>query len=855
MAKFIRLVIHANLPEELQPLDPIARNLRWCWDHEAIDLFRRIDPDLWEEVGHNPIRLLGEVKQRILVRLAGDDAFLAHMERVSERLRRYLEHQDTWYARVQKNDGGNDGPEWVAYFSMEFGLAESLPIYSGGLGVLAGDFLKSNSDLGIPLVGVGLLYQQGYFQQYLNSDGWQQEEYPDLSFTELPIRPAASPEDGGPVVVQVPLPGRQLQARVWEAAVGRVRLFLLDTNIEQNLPEDRTISFKLYGGDRELRLRQEILLGIGGVRALVAMGREVDVFHMNEGHSAFLSLERIRRLMVGGKLTFAEAREAVRATSVFTTHTPVPAGNDYFEPGLITRYLADYAGEMGLELEELMGLGRLDPANQGERFCMTVLALKCSAHRNAVSRLHGVVSREMWRGLWPEHEAEEVPIGHVTNGVHLGTWVNKDLSSLFDSYLGPAWREDLPHPEVWERIRAIPNIEIWRSHERRRERLVGFARQRLAEYYHKRGASAATISDVTEVLDSRVLTIGFARRFATYKRADLLFSDPDRLARILGNRERPVQIIFAGKAHPRDDAGKKLIQRIMHFARETRFWSRIVFLENYDMNTARRLVQGCDIWLNLPRRPMEASGTSGMKAVFNGALHLSVLDGWWAEAWRPGLGWAVGRGEVYAGPEIQDRVEASALYDLLERDVVPLFYDLSDTGIPRGWVEMMKESMATLIPTFSTARMVEEYLVHFYKPAASLVHQLSRDSYQGARELAGFRQRVESTWDKVKVEEVLCRAGALPRVGEHFAVEANMDLGGLKPEEVTVEAIYGPLDPHGRFREKYSLLLEPGEKRSPRLTTFGGRIEARWSGPFGVKVMVTPNHPLLCDRKGWGFVQ
>ncbi len=857
MAKEVHFVVHARLPKGLEVLETLAKNLFWSWNHDAIDLFRRIDADLWERVGHNPIRLLGEAAQERLEDLARDEAFLANMRRILEEQARYLEGLYCWYQQTGREGGPpGDGKEhpWVAYFSMEFGITECLPIYSGGLGMLAGDCLKSASDLGIPVVGVGILYQQGYFQQYLNSDGWQQEEYPDLDFHKIPVSPAVSPGNRGPVVISVPMEKREVQARVWEAALGRNRLILLDTNIEQNSPEDRRISFQLYGGDVENRIKQEILLGIGGCRAMEALNLAPSVFHMNEGHSAFLALERVRCLVEKTGLEPEDALEAVRATSVFTTHTPVPAGNDYFAPDLVLKYLGDYAQSIGFSPERFLGLGRIRPSDPSEQFCMTVLALRTSAHRNGVSRLHGQVSREMWKDIWPGLDTDDVPIGHVTNGVHPPTWVSKDMAALFDSYLNPAWKEDLPDPNMFQRIRSIPAPEIWRSHERRRERLVGFARQRLQQFYALRGASRSTVAGLAEVLDPGALTIGFARRFAEYKRADLLFKDPDRLARILGDPDRPVQIIFAGKAHPRDDRGKSIIQKILHYARERRFWSKVVFLENYDQDTARRMVQGVDVWLNLPRRPMEASGTSGMKAAFNGALHVSVMDGWWDEAWNPEIGWAVGRGEVYDTPEMQDQVEASALYDLLEGEVIPLFYERGRDGLPRRWVEMMKESMATLIPKFNASRMVRDYLVRFYKPAATLLEKLKKDRFQGARTLGAFRRKIQAAWDGVKVEDMVCATGDEPRVGDRVRVEVTLRLGEISPSEVAVTLVYGPMAPDGSFRKKEIAPLAPSGFSGPGLFTFSGDFVVDSTGSFGVKAYVTPDHPLLYDRLGWGFV-
>ncbi|MFW6330715.1 MAG: alpha-glucan family phosphorylase, partial [Gemmatimonadota bacterium] len=586
--------VRARLPETLAPLRTIAHNLYWSWNHKAIALFRRLDAELWEQVDHNPVRLLDDVAQERLEEAATDEAFLAHLDAVARELAGYEAASSTWFRRLH---GAQAGP-LVAYFSAEFGITECLPIFSGGLGVLAGDHLKGASDLGLPLVGVGLLYQEGYFHQQLTQAGWQQELYHEHDFEALPIR--REERDGRPLRISVPHPGRKVHAHIWRAQVGRVPLFLLDTNIPDNGPEDRNITDRLYGGDLELRLRQEVLLGIGGIRALATLGLEPPILHMNEGHSAFAALERTRRAMAAHGLEFDAAREAASAGTVFTTHTPVPAGHDAFPAELVQRYLGEYARSLGIPFDRFLGLG---VAHLGEPFSMTVLALRLSAVSNGVSRLHGTVSRSMWKGLWPGLPQREVPIGHVTNGVHLPSWISRDMDELYDRYLGPRWREEPGDPEIWRRADRIPAEELWRTHERRRERLVAFARRRLRRQLLHRGAPDSALRNAAEVLDPAVLTIAFARRFATYKRALLLFSDPDRLARILNDPDRPVQVVISGKAHPRDSEGKALIQRIVEIAREERFRCRVVFLENYDLATARYLVQGADIWLNTPRRP------------------------------------------------------------------------------------------------------------------------------------------------------------------------------------------------------------------------------------------------------------
>lgn len=645
------------LPVALERLRDLAFNLRWAWNHDTIELFRRLDSDLWESSGHNPVLMLGAIDQTQLEAAAADEGFLAHLDRVAHEFDAYLAGESTWF---QRTHGASDGP-LVAYFSAEFGLTECLSIFAGGLGILAGDHLKSASDLGIPLVGVGLLYQQGYFRQYLNEVGWQQEADIDNDFHNLPVSLARRP-DGTPVTVEVEYAGHPVFAQVWRAQAGRVALYLLDTNVPLNHPVDRHITHQLYGGDQEIRIKQEMMLGIGGYRALQALGLSPMVYHMNEGHAAFLALERVRWLMQRHSLGFAEAREVAAASLVFTTHTPVEAGHDRFPADLMDRYFTDYSRHLGLSRYEFLGLGRLDPNHDSEAFCMTVLALRLADHSNGVSQLHGQVSRRMWQGLWPGVPEDEIPIEYVTNGVHSRSWISLEMNHLYDRYLGPRWREEPADRTIWQRAERIPAEELWRTHERRRDRLVAFARRRLRAQLEHRGAPQVEIEAADEVLDPGALTIGFARRFAPYKRATLLLADEARLARLLNNPDRPVQLIFAGKAHPRDEAGKRLCQQIAVLARKPEFRHRVVFLEDYDLAVARYLVQGADIWLNNPRRPMEASGTSGMKAAANGVLNLSTLDGWWDEAYQPEVGWAIGRREVDDNSALQDQVEAEALY-------------------------------------------------------------------------------------------------------------------------------------------------------------------------------------------------
>ncbi|MGC9972760.1 MAG: alpha-glucan family phosphorylase [Bryobacteraceae bacterium] len=841
-----------SLPAPIEGLRVVAYNLRWAWNHEAIELFRRLDRDLWESSGHNPVLMLGAIEQDKLEAAARDDAFLAHLNRVSDELESYLTGESTWFHKMCSHQA--DKP-LVAYFSLEFGLTECLSIFAGGLGILAGDHLKSASDLGIPLVGVGLLYQQGYFRQYLNQAGWQQEEYPNNDFHNLPVSPACG-RDGKLLVVEVAFPGRQVKAQVWRVQVGRVALFLLDTNFSGNArPEDRDITDQLYGGDHEMRIRQEIVLGIGGYRVLEALGLEPTVYHMNEGHSAFLALERVRRLMETRRLAFAEASQLASASLVFTTHTPVEAGHDYFSVEQMDRYFGDYARALGISRQEFLALGRRSPSDDGE-FCMTVLALRLASYRNGVSKLHGQISRRMWQPLWPGVPVEEIPIGHITNGVHFRSWISLEMNQLYDRYLGPNWREEPANSDVWNRVHTIPAEELWRTHERRRERLVSWARLRVLNQRIRRSASPAEIEAADEVLDPDALTIGFARRFATYKRATLLLRDLDRLKRILSDAARPVQLIFAGKAHPRDDAGKELIRQITTFSRQKELGRSLVFLEDYDMAVARYLVQGVDVWLNTPLRPQEASGTSGMKAAANGALNLSTLDGWWDEVWRSpgrpeGIGWAIGKGETYDNREYQDQVEAEALYDLLERDVIPTFYERGADRLPRRWIGHMKASISTLCRFVNTHRMVSDYTCQFYAKAHAQFRRLEADGAARTKALAAWMARVRAGWQHVRVEAVEDGPGAALLVGTIIGARARIQLGPLTPDDVAVEMYLGRLDPAGEILEaELTPMRSTGRDAQGRYLFEATPVPCSKSGLHGFTVRVRPHHADLPAADG-----
>ena len=830
--------VSPSLPDALEDLRTLAFNLRWAWNHDSIELFRRLDDDLWESSGHNPVLMLGLIDQAQLEAAASDQGFLAHLDRVSRHLDEYMT-KPTWFDRTHERDAED---VLTAYFSAEFGLTECLEIFAGGLGVLSGDHLKSASDLGLPLVGVGLLYQQGYFCQYLNDAGWQQERREENDFYNLPLA-LERDADGAPLTIEVPYPGRRVAAQIWRVQVGRIRLYLLDTNIPANASQkDRDITDNLYGGDRELRIHQELMLGVGGCRALEALGLAPLVLHLNEGHPAFAALERIRQLVRDHGLSFDQAREAAAAGMVFTTHTPVPAGHDYFAPDLVLRYFSDYAQEMGLAEQTFLDLGREDPGDTQAPFCMTTLGLRLTTRQNAVSRLHGETTRRMWQGLWPGVPRPEAPITHITNGVHFRSWISKEMNTLYDRYLGPRWREEPADREVWGRAAHIAPEELWRTHARRRERLVAFVRRRLCHQLERRGAPRSAIQAADEVLDPRALTIGFARRFATYKRAALLLRDEARLDRILNDPERPVQVIYAGKAHPQDEAGKALIARIVALSEQERFRRRVVFLEDYGMAAARYLVQGCDVWLNTPRRPHEASGTSGMKAAANGVLNVSTLDGWWAEAYAFDVGWAIGRGEVYEDAAYQDDIESHALYDLLERDIVPMFYDRAADGLPRRWIERVKHSTEKLNSFFNTHRMVKEYTERFYLPAAEHFCALAADGMARAKALAAWKARVREAWPKIEIRTVEADLPEAPTVGDPVSATARVDLGDLSPDDVRVEFAMGQLDIEGHIMAPQMARMSAlGEKEGVYTFQIDG-VRCENSGRHGYTLRVLPDH-------------
>jgi starch phosphorylase len=702
--------LNDKVPEKIGRITELAYNLWWSWTPEARGLFRRLDYPLWRKTLHNPVQMLQEISPSRLQEAAQDSTFVRKYNKVMMLFDETMKNTGTWFHKTYPELG----EKTIAYFSFEFGLHSSLPIYSGGLGILSGDHAKEASDLGLPFVGIGFMYPQGYFRQRLPSHGWQEAVYQQLDISQAPVRPVVD-DNGHEIRISVNLAGRRVQARIWHVRVGRNPLFLLDTDVDENEPWDRELSARLYSGDSETRIRQEIMLGIGGVRALRALGINPSVWHMNEGHSAFLILECIRELVSQGK-SFEEASSIIRKRSVFTTHTPVPAGHDAFAFQLVDQYFNGYWDELGINREHFLSLGGHEE-EWGMAFNMTVLALKLSGQSNGVSKLHGEISRQMWQEVWPNNQVEDVPISSITNGVHVSTWIAGEMHNVFDKYLGPDWFENQDNPTIWQRLAEVPDDELWQVHLDLKRKLMSYFRERVRRRWVNGSNDPTQVLTSGTLLDPEALTIGFARRFATYKRSTLIFRDLERLQRILLDIHRPVQIVFAGKAHPADEPGKSLIQHIYNLAKHNQLGGRIAFIEDYDMHMARYLTQGVDVWLNTPRRPREASGTSGMKAAINGIPNLSILDGWWVEGYNGANGWAIGDEREFDNHDAQDRFDANSIYQLLEDEIVPLYYDRDRDGTPRGWVEIMRESMRSNAPMFGTRRMIKEYTNELYVKA------------------------------------------------------------------------------------------------------------------------------------------
>ncbi len=825
--------VYPAIPESLSFLNVLARNLWWCWTPEAVELFLRIDPVKWEKTGKNPVAFLSSLSQDRLDDLACDENFLGHLCRINDKFDRIMS-KGTRIKDLDIND-----KETIAYFSMEFGLHESLPFFAGGLGVLAGDHLKAASGLGVPLTGVGLLFREGFFRQFLDHNGWQQETYPTNDVFDLPVQQVLD-SSGFEKTIEIPGPYGLIRAWIWKLCVGRITLLLLDTNLPENPENIRGITSRLYDSHGATRVAQEILLGIGGIKALQAMDLFPNVCHLNEGHCAFAGLERISAVMDTHGLDFQTAAQVCKRTSVFTTHTPVAAGHDEFPKQLILPYIKPYAEKFSLPAEELLTWG--EPHNSADtgKFSMFIFGAKLAGYINGVSRLHGEVARRMWQPLWPGRQKEEIPISHITNGVHICSYLSRYKNSLFKRYLSSDWHTGIAQPEFISRIDTIEDDELWHVHELTRAALIRKCRQLVLAQHEARNAPRNKLDEIADLLDFNVLTICFARRFATYKRADLLLKDIPRLKRLIMDEKRPIQFVFAGKAHPDDHEGKDIIKRIFEFAKDKDVRHRVAFLENYDINIARYMVQGCDVWLNTPRRPNEACGTSGMKASTNGGLNLSILDGWWCEGFKDGRGWAIGDTEVYDDPEYQDEVESLALFNILENDVIPLFYDRKRSRPPVKWIKMMKEAMKMAILDFSSDRMVRAYSSTYYIPAAHNFRELTADSAVKAKKLAQVESRLISLWRNIRVSNPVLITEEDFTVGDTFRITLRVFLGSLIPDDVEVQIYHGKIRYSDEFEESRAETMWLQESLGNGTYIFACTITCSSSGRFRYTARVIP---------------
>ncbi len=839
-----RMMVDKTLPQRLHALEELSRNLWWCWNPSARDLFESIDPILWAECGRNPIALLDKLSVERTKELEHDPNFLSQLDGVHAQFRDYM------------NEKPDPKTTTISYFSMEYGLHSSLKIYSGGLGILAGDYLKEASDKNVPMAAVGLLYRYGYFTQRLSAQGAQEATYEAQNFYKLPISPVRD-EAGGWVSIAIALPGRTLSARVWKCQVGRTDLYLLDADYEANLEEDRQITHYLYGGDWENRLKQEILLGIGGIRALRKLGIKHDVYHCNEGHAAFIGVERIRELINHRKLSFSEAMEVIRSSSLFTTHTPVPAGHDAFPEPMIRQYMSHYPDVLGITWEQYINLGKTNPNDPNEKFSMSVLACNLSQEVNGVSWLHGEVSKEILGNMWPGYFKNELHIGYVTNGVHFPTWIATSLRRLYARYFADGFEGHVYDIPAWQKVHQIPDDELWEERMKLKRKLVDHIRRRYSDPTQVRLDSPRQMLQIIEGIKPEVLTIGFARRFATYKRAYLLFTNLDRLSAIVNNKERPVQFIFAGKAHPNDKPGQDLIKRIVEVSAMPQFVGKIVFLQNYDMELARRMVQGVDVWLNTPTRPLEASGTSGEKCVMNGVMQFSVLDGWWVEGYKEGAGWMLPLEATFADQHYQDELDAEMIYNTIEEQIVPKYYNRTDDNVPHEWVESVKRCVADIASNFTTNRMLIDYEERFYNKLAARKHELTQNTYRTAREIAAWKRKVSAAWDGVHVTDVqrVKIDKEAVSVGEKYHFEVTVDVAGLQPEDIGVEMVIARqiIGHEGVNVVRTEPLVRT--KTDEGRVTYALDFTPDEAGTFDVALRIYPSNPLLPHRMDFALVK
>ena len=850
MYVFNKITVNPQLPKRIEKLEEIANNLWWSWNTEFLRLFKQIDGDLWENANKNPVKFLKTVSQEKLEEASKNTKFLKEYDEIAQNFNAYMNSKSTWFSRNYPENK----TDVIAYFSAEYGLDQILPIYSGGLGILSGDHLKSASDLGIPLVAVGLLYKNGYFHQKINGYGDQETEYRKIDIYSLPIKPVKD-VDGKDLIISVKFPKRKLYLKVWQIQVGRVNLYLMDSDISENHEEYRNITTTLYGGNQEMRISQEIVLGMAGVMLLKALGLNPTVYHMNEGHSSFLILELIENVMREKEVSFEIARDIVSSKTVFTTHTPVPAGNDIFPLDLVEKYFKDYWNKLGISKDEFFRLGMEPEPKPNAGFNMGILALKVAGKKNGVSKLHGAVSRELFNDVWPEIAADESPITHVTNGIHTCSWLAPNLKEVYNEYLMPYWQDHMYKDSTWEKINDIPNARLWDVHMERKQKLLEIVRQNVTERLKRSGYRYEEINEIVSKLNPNALTIGFARRFATYKRATLLFRDLERITQILNNYDRPVQIIIAGKAHPADKEGQDLIKYIHEISMKPQFKGKIFLLENYSIEVSRYLISGVDVWLNTPRRPMEASGTSGQKASVNGVVNFSILDGWWAEGYNQKNGWAIGNNSEYENYEIQDNYDSESIYQTLENKIIPAYYDKDENGISARWIEYMKNSIMSTGGKYSTARMLVDYTNNLYMPLANLYHNY----YESLEEVGNynrFKEELYKNWEQIVIEEENNLDDIAIDAGNNIDVMCKVKLPNISKENIEVQVYYGKIKENGVVEKIAVIPMELTEENEEERTySYRAKIELTTGGEYGYTFRVMPKHEMLLDSENLNLVK
>ena len=850
MYVFNHITVNPQLPKRIEKLKEISYNLWWSWNTDFLRLFKVMDIDLWEKIDKNPVKFLKQVTQEKIEQAMQNTEFLKAYDKVVEDFEDYMKSKNTWFSKKYP-ENRND---LIAYFSAEYGLDQILPIYSGGLGILSGDHLKSASDLGVPLVAVGLLYQNGYFHQKINGRGEQETEYYDIEVENLPLT-RVKDCNGKDILVAIQLPKRKLYLKAWKINVGRVELYLLDSDIEENNPEYRPITRTLYGGDQETRIQQEIVLGQAGVALLKALGLNPTVYHMNEGHSSFLILELIYTIMKEKKISFQMAKDIVSAKTVFTTHTPVPAGNDIFPLSLVEKYFKGFWDKLGISKQEFFQMGMKPEAPLDNGFNMGILALKIAGKKNGVSKLHGAVSRELFGDIWPEIAANEAPITHVTNGIHTCSWLAPNLKKLYNQYLIPYWQDKIYDNEVWKKIAEIPDKELWQAHQARKEKVLAIVKENTINRLRRSGYRYEDIMQMLSSLDPNALTIGFARRFATYKRATLIFKDLERITQILNDQNRKVQIIFAGKAHPADKEGQDLIKYIHEISMKPQFKGKIFILENYNIAMSRYLISGVDVWLNNPRRPMEASGTSGQKASLNGVINFSVLDGWWLEGYNSKNGWMIGENQEYADYEAQDRVDSQSIYDTLENKIIPMYYDKNEDGISEKWLQYMKESIISTGGRFSTSRMVTDYTDKLYMPLCNLYHNYYTDLEKVAQ-FNSWKESLKSSWEQIEITQENNLDNITIDAGNNIEVKCKVKLGNMKPENIEAQVYYGTIDDNGVVDDItiIPMELEQADEEN-RIYAYKAKVKLINGGSYGYTFRVMPKHEMILDSANLNLVK